>query len=93
MEPCCGTHVLNTGDIQGFVILSHKSNGVGHKIFKCITGNRAVAARNAGLELIKDVTDLNDEMETADVTDDELVCTIYRVHHHKLNILIMLSLF
>ena len=76
MEPCCGTHVLNTGDVQGFVILSHKSNGVGHKIFKCITGNRAVAARNAGLALIKDVTDLNDEMEAADVTDDELVCTI-----------------
>ena len=79
VEPCCGTHVQNTGDIQSFVIVNCKSAGKGSiKSMKCVTGHRALEARNNGLNLLADVAEIAEELELIDeksspnmLTDEE----------------------
>ena len=73
VEPCCGTHVLNTSDVQSFVILSMKSPHPGHKLLTCATGQRAAAARNQGLELIDEVMEFNNEMDGINLKDNKEV--------------------
>ena len=41
LEPCCGTHVRNTADLEEFVILSVKSAGVGSRSVRAVTRSRA----------------------------------------------------
>ena len=43
VEPCCGTHVRNTGDLVDFAILSLKSTGVGSRSVRAAT--RSVASQ------------------------------------------------
>ena len=66
VEPCCGTHVLNTADVQGFVILSVKSAHPGQKSFRCLTGQAALESREAGIKLIDEVLALNELVEKAE---------------------------
>ena len=73
VEPCGGTHVLTSADVQGFVILSVKSTHPGHKSLRCVTGNRAQISRKAGLALISEVKDLYDYINGQDVTDENIV--------------------
>ncbi|KAK7083654.1 hypothetical protein SK128_015943 [Halocaridina rubra] len=40
-EPCCGTHLLNTGDIGSFCITNVKSSGVGLRNIQAVCGKRA----------------------------------------------------
>ena len=64
VEPCCGTHVLNVGDVQSFVVLGCKSAGKGSiKSLRCVTGNQAIEARNNGLSLLADLSDITDDLE------------------------------
>ncbi|XP_075226737.1 alanine--tRNA ligase, mitochondrial [Lycorma delicatula] len=52
-EPCCGTHVYNTGDISDFCLIDIKSKGTNNKSIKAVTGDNArIALRNS--ELIKE---------------------------------------
>ena len=51
LEPCCGTHVQNTSDLQDFAILSLKSSGVGSRSIKAVTRSAATAARARASEL------------------------------------------
>lgn len=51
LEPCCGTHVGNTTDLQDFAILSLKSAGVGSRSLKAVTRSAAVQARLRADEL------------------------------------------
>ncbi|XP_068205729.1 alanine--tRNA ligase, mitochondrial isoform X2 [Palaemon carinicauda] len=47
-EPCCGTHLLNTGDIGNFCITDVKASGVGLRTIRAVCGeNAAVAEANA----------------------------------------------
>ena len=67
VEPCCGTHVQNTGDIQSFVVLNCKSAGKGSiKSLKCVSGHRAMEARTNGLNLLADVAEIAEELELLD---------------------------
>lgn len=54
-EPCCGTHVLNTGDLQDFCIVSLKSLGRSTTSLHGVTGERAKLARNNAEELSEDI--------------------------------------
>ena len=73
VEPCCGTHVMNTADVQSFVILNVKSTHPGHKSLRCVTGNRAQMSREAGLQLISEVMDLYNLVNGKEINDVDLV--------------------
>ena len=67
VEPCCGTHVKNVGDVQAFVILDCKSAGKGSiKSMKCVSGNKALEARTNGINLLADIAEITDEIEEMD---------------------------
>ena len=58
VEPCCGTHLLNTGDLQDFTIVELKTPGPGVRAVKCLTGTRATEARRIAQLLSEEVEDL-----------------------------------
>ena len=84
VEPCSGTHVSNSADVQGFVILGVKSTHPGHKSLRCVTGNRSQISRTAGLQLISEVKDLYDYINGQDVTDEKIVSALTDVTIHVL---------
>lgn len=53
LEPCCGTHVRNTADIQEFAVVSARSSGVGSRTVRAVTRSAAIEAisRAKGLEI------------------------------------------
>lgn len=70
-EPCCGTHVLCTGDVRDFCVVSCKSLGRSATSIHGVTGNRAVLARRNGQQLLQDVEKLK---RTADNNIDKVNC-------------------
>ncbi|XP_050315762.1 alanine--tRNA ligase, mitochondrial isoform X2 [Anthonomus grandis grandis] len=54
-EPCCGTHVLNTGDLEDFCVVSLKSLGRSSTSLHGVTGDRAKLARKNAEELAEDL--------------------------------------
>ncbi|KAJ8935029.1 hypothetical protein NQ314_013054 [Rhamnusium bicolor] len=54
-EPCCGTHILNTSDIEDFCIISLKSLGRSTTSISAVTGDRAKLARSNAAELIEEI--------------------------------------
>ena len=67
VEPCCGTHVENIGDVQSFVVINCKSAGKGSiKSIKCVSGSEASEARQNGLKLLSEVSEVTDELEAID---------------------------
>ena len=79
VEPCCGTHVTNTADVQSFVILNVKTTHPGHKSLRCVTGNRAQMSREAGLQLISEVMDLYNLVNGKEVGDVDMVRVLIRI--------------
>jgi alanyl-tRNA synthetase len=65
-EPCCGTHVLSTSDVQAFTIVNVKTLSSGVKSFRCLTGNPALKARDRGIALINSVSEMNAELDRLD---------------------------
>ena len=57
-EPCCGTHVFNTGDVRAFTIVHVKTARTGVTSFTCLTGEAAMRAREKGLDLVDFVSDI-----------------------------------
>ena len=58
VEPCCGTHLLNTGDLLDFTIVELKTPSPGLRAVKCLTGARATEARGSAQLLSQEVEDL-----------------------------------
>ncbi|EFO19940.2 alanyl-tRNA synthetase [Loa loa] len=58
IEPCCGTHVCNTGDIGRFVIIGQKSRSANVRRIYAVTNTTA-------LESIHNATKLNNELSHA----------------------------
>ncbi|RZF40063.1 hypothetical protein LSTR_LSTR002466 [Laodelphax striatellus] len=52
-EACCGTHVLNTGDIGAFCLIGLKSQGSSLKFLQAVTGQTAENALAAGNRIIE----------------------------------------
>ena len=69
LEPCCGTHVLDTADVQAFVITAVRSTHPGQKSLKCLTGKKALDAREAGLELIEAMININEQLASANTEE------------------------
>ena len=44
LEPCCGTHVQNTADVQDFAIVGLKSAGVSSRSVRAVTRGSAIRA-------------------------------------------------
>lgn len=51
LEPCCGTHVANTADLEEFAILSVKSSGVGSRSVRAVTRATATQCLRRAQEL------------------------------------------
>lgn len=58
-EPCCGTHVHNTGDIEDFCIINSKSLGRSTTAIHAVTGSNASMARKNGQQLVEDIEKLH----------------------------------
>ena len=58
VEPCCGTHLLNTEDLEDFVIVELKTPSPGVRSVKCLTGAKASQARRAAEVMAEEVEDL-----------------------------------
>jgi alanyl-tRNA synthetase len=56
IEPCCGTHCKNTGDIQSFCIVSEKSSGTGVRSLRALAGSKATMARQEAKKLEEELT-------------------------------------
>ncbi|KAG5900572.1 hypothetical protein JTB14_022877 [Gonioctena quinquepunctata] len=80
-EPCCGTHVLNTSDIEDFCIVNVKSLGRSITSISAVTGERAKLARKNGAELIEEIDSLkvyiDDNMDKPDLLE-MIVATLKR---------------
>ena len=63
VEPCCGTHVNNTADVQDLVIVSVRGTHPGHKSIKCLTGSAAMKSRETGIALVDVAIELNEKLE------------------------------
>lgn len=71
VEPCCGTHVVNTGDIQSFAVIGVKQEGEGTVGLKCVTGEQAISAREKGVKLVMETLQLSDLVSSAIAKDDK----------------------
>ena len=76
-EPCCGTHVLNTGDVRAFTIVKVKTTRTGVASFTCLTGEAAIKARDKGLHLIDFVTGTVAEVERLNEQDSNEVTKLH----------------
>ncbi|CAG9766243.1 unnamed protein product [Ceutorhynchus assimilis] len=54
-EPCCGTHVHNTADLEDFCVVSLKSLGRSTTSLHGVSGDRAKLARKNAEELAEDI--------------------------------------
>ncbi|KAK5648526.1 hypothetical protein RI129_003418 [Pyrocoelia pectoralis] len=54
-EPCCGTHVVNTSDLEDFCFIGMQSLGRTTTSLHAVTGYRAKLAKNNGLQLLQDL--------------------------------------
>ncbi|CAH0551677.1 unnamed protein product [Brassicogethes aeneus] len=54
-EPCCGTHVFNTGDLEDFCIINLKSLGRSTASIIAVTGKRAKLAMDNAVQLRDDI--------------------------------------
>jgi len=62
VEPCCGTHLLNTQDIENFVIVGFKSASRGVKSVRCLTGESAILARENGVLVCEDILSYQEKL-------------------------------
>ncbi|KAI1897017.1 hypothetical protein AGOR_G00100870 [Albula goreensis] len=65
VELCCGTHLLRTGDIQDFVIVSERQPVKGVSRVIAVTGDQARVAREAGHALVQEVESLSVRLASA----------------------------
>lgn len=60
LEPCCGTHVRNTADLEEFAILSIKSAGIGSRSIRAVTRSVAKQAHRRAEDLQREMNLLED---------------------------------
>ncbi|XP_061480855.1 alanine--tRNA ligase, mitochondrial isoform X3 [Rhineura floridana] len=71
VELCCGTHLLQTGAVQDFTIISERQlvKGISHIV--AVTGDRAKQARELGQSLAKEVDSLTVRVKLGGALIDE----------------------
>lgn len=71
-EPCCGTHVFNTGHIESCTVIGYKSYNHGVRSIKCLTGDSSKAAVENGKQLSAAVKQLEATInQNSEQTDEE----------------------
>jgi len=60
VEPCCGTHCSNTGDLKEFCITAEKSAGAGVRSLRAVVGEAALKAIQSGNILEEEVNQLKE---------------------------------
>ncbi|GBM11274.1 Alanine--tRNA ligase, cytoplasmic [Araneus ventricosus] len=65
VEPCCGTHVHNTADIESFVLIPSKSHGSGVKVLSAVTGDLASVVQGNGKVLCRKISDLKQKIDAS----------------------------
>ncbi|KAI9551853.1 hypothetical protein GHT06_022189 [Daphnia sinensis] len=60
LEPCCGTHVRNTADLEEFAILSVKSAGIGSRSVRAVTRSIAKQSHRRAEDLQRELDLLED---------------------------------
>ncbi|XP_026688043.1 alanine--tRNA ligase, mitochondrial-like, partial [Diaphorina citri] len=71
-EPCCGTHVFNTGHIESCTVIGYKSYNHGVRSIKCLTGESSKAAVENGKQLSAAVKQLAATInQNSEQTDEE----------------------
>jgi alanyl-tRNA synthetase len=60
LEPCCGTHVRNTADLEEFAILSVKSAGIGSRSVRAVTRSSAKQSLRRADDLKRELNLLED---------------------------------
>lgn len=84
-EPCCGTHVLNTGDLEDFCIISLKSLGRSTTSLHAVTGDRAKLARKNAEELQEDINifkkSLDENLDKSDVLEMGIISLKQRLNY------------
>ncbi|KAJ8983104.1 hypothetical protein NQ317_001847 [Molorchus minor] len=83
-EPCCGTHILNTKDIEDFCIISLKSLGRSTASIMAVTGERAKLARANAVELTDEIDALIKNVDD-NVDKPDLLAMIVSTIKRKLN--------
>jgi len=62
VEPCCGTHLHNTKDVDSFVIVGFKSGSGGVKSVRCLTGDNARLARQNGVKICENILSYQEKL-------------------------------
>ena len=65
VEPCCGTHVSNTADLQEFAILNVRSSGLGNRSIKAVTRDAAIESYRMASELLVKLDRVEDNARTS----------------------------
>ncbi|KAJ8925311.1 hypothetical protein NQ315_009141 [Exocentrus adspersus] len=85
-EPCCGTHVLNTSDIEDFCIVNVKSLGRSTASISAVTGDRAKLAKSNGVELVEEIDTLTkhiaDNVDKPEVLDMAVTNLRKKLHYN-----------
>ncbi|XP_068083675.1 alanine--tRNA ligase, mitochondrial isoform X2 [Anabrus simplex] len=63
-EACCGTHVLNTRDLESFYITNVRAPSAGIRSVKAVTGTKAKEAARLGEWMVQRVAQLVQEVHT-----------------------------
>lgn len=72
LEPCCGTHVRNTADLEEFAILSVKSAGIGSRSVRAVTRSVAKQSHRKGDDLQRELNLLEDAVNGNSMESSEL---------------------
>ena len=79
-EPCCGTHLRNTADVQEFVVVDFHSAGFGVKSVKCLTGQKAFECRERGKALLLTLKNLKEKVDAVDEDTDNAQLQALLIH-------------
>ncbi|XP_059353171.1 alanine--tRNA ligase, mitochondrial-like isoform X2 [Daphnia carinata] len=72
LEPCCGTHVRNTADLEDFAILSVKSSGIGSRSVRAVTRSVAKQSHHRAEDLQRELNLLEDAVNSNPVESSQL---------------------
>ena len=62
-EPCCGTHLLNSADVETLLVTGLRTPSTGMRSLRCLTGPPALSAMHSAVELGLAVTQLGEVVE------------------------------
>ncbi|XP_036145275.1 alanine--tRNA ligase, mitochondrial isoform X2 [Monomorium pharaonis] len=78
-EPCCGTHVHNTGVLQHFCFSTYTSKGATKRIIKAVVGPEALRMQQAGEKICQRIAELEGTLQSDKFTYELFNAEINRI--------------